>query len=348
MAGSTKTFPDYAWSTVYNNFALNSISIGAATTVNFNTYNISTSNNVISKVPITQILVAHFDLYQLDYVLNDTIKQYRDMQTKSMQIVVLERSGYILTTSIGVSAINVTDMSRVHMNATNTIFAKIVPILMSKNIILKDPKNGNLSELATVNRTQVFYIDQYRVSLQFLNDGKGLDWVIVLATENYGFVKTVFTSSPELLSLSIILVVLGTIIAIAMTQLLSYSIMKVARDMSKISRLEVEQVKSSKLLKTVHELHLLQGSTKLVKSALHSFIKYIPRDIVKDIVRNGIAAKVGVTSCSTSIMFTDIADFTTFSETAHVSILLKVLSEYFRIITEAVEANNGVIDKFIG
>ncbi|KAG2373387.1 hypothetical protein C9374_012253 [Naegleria lovaniensis] len=348
LAGSKKTFPDFAWSSIYNNFALGCISIGAATAVNFNTFNISISNNVVTKTPITQVLVAHFDLYQLDYVLNDTIKQYQDMQTKSMQIVILERSGYILTTSIGVSSVNVTDMSRVHITQTNEIFAKIATILMDKKVILRDPKTGNLSALSTDNTTQVFFVDQYRVSLQFLNEGNGLDWVVVLVTENYGFVKTVFTSSPELLSLSIILVVLGTVLAILITQLLSYSIMKVARDMSKISRLEVDQVKSSKLLKTVHELHLLQTSTKLVKSALHSFMKYIPREIVKDIVRNGIAAKVGVTSCSTSIMFTDIADFTTFSETAHVSVLLKVLSEYFRIITEAVETNNGVIDKFIG
>lgn len=124
--------------------------------------------------------------------------------------------------------------------------------------------------------------------------------------------------------------------------------MKVARDMSRIAKLEVGQVKSSKLLKTVHELDMLQQSTKLVKSALHSFMKYIPQDIVRDIVKNGVGAKLGVTSCNTSIMFTDIADFTNFSESSHVNVLLKVLSEYFRIITTAVEANHGVIDKFIG
>ncbi|KAG2375392.1 hypothetical protein C9374_010015 [Naegleria lovaniensis] len=353
-AGLKKQYPDYQWSNIFSRVTVKGICIAACTTVNYSTYNytMNSQNGTLEKNPVTQVIGVHFDMIQMDFLLNQTILQFRDVQTKTMDIVIVERSGYIVTSSIGV--IQDTSTQRVHLNSTsNDVFFLIYNELVNRNILygVKGPSNSSLlySDASSSNTTTiVLFVQGHRVSVKFINDGHGIDWVMILSAEKYGFVKTVFTSSPELLSLSIVLVVCGSLLAVVLTQIVSYSIMKVARDMSRIARLQVDQVKSSRVLKTVHELDMLQQSTKLVKSALHSFMKYIPRDIVKDIVKNGVGAKLGVASCNTSIMFTDIADFTNFSESSHVNVLLKVLSEYFRIITEAVEANHGVIDKFIG
>ncbi|EFC42541.1 predicted protein [Naegleria gruberi] len=345
-AGLKAPYPSYQWSTVFNNFFIKCLSLGAATTLDYDNYNMTQlSNGTYTKQSVVEIIGAHYDLYQLDYILNETIQANLDIQTKSIDIVIIERTGYLISTSMGYETRDANN-NRVHMNQTTSVFSKISDYLMSQKIIIGP--NGDMATLSSDNSTIILKIDQYRVSVQFIKDDHGLDWIIIQATVNYGFVKTVMTSDPALLSLSIIFIIFGTVLAMIVTQLITRSILKVSKDMSKISKLEVEEVKTSKLLKVVYELDLLQQSTKLVKNSLHSFMKYIPKDIVKDIVRNGIGAKLGVVNCSTSILFSDVADFTTFSESSTVSVLLKVLSEYFRIMTEAVESNGGVIDKFIG
>ena len=119
-------------------------------------------------------------------------------------------------------------------------------------------------------------------------------------------------------------------------------------EMYKLSKLEIEDIRKRKMLKTVYELKILQTSMYTVKNGLHSFMKYIPRDIVKDVVRTGGNARLGMQHAHTTIMFTDVVDFTNFSENTNSSVLVKVMSEYFNIITESVELNGGIIDKFIG
>ena len=51
-----------------------------------------------------------------------------------------------------------------------------------------------------------------------------------------------------------------------------------------------------------------------LKSGLASFKKYLPADLVKELIKAGKVAKIGGEEKELAIMFTDIKGFTTISE----------------------------------
>jgi len=80
---------------------------------------------------------------------------------------------------------------------------------------------------------------------------------------------------------------------------------------------------------------------------LAAFRKYIPADLVKMLVREGIEAKPGGSIRTLTVMFADIAGFTGLSERLGDRII-PLLSSYLDTMSREVSGNGGTIDKFIG
>lgn len=192
-AGLKKTYPDYQWSNIFSRVTVKGICIAACTSVNYSSYNYTSLNGtVVQKIPVTQVIGVHFDMSQMDLLLNQTILQYKDYQTKSMDIVIVERSGNIVTSSIGV--VQDTAAIRVHLNSTTDVFSMIYNELVQRKVLygLDGPSNASLlySEAELSNTTTIiFYVQNHRVTVKFINDDHGIDWVMILSAVNYGFVK---------------------------------------------------------------------------------------------------------------------------------------------------------------
>jgi adenylate cyclase len=82
---------------------------------------------------------------------------------------------------------------------------------------------------------------------------------------------------------------------------------------------------------------------------LRSFGKYVPADLVREILASGGEAELGGQKASLTIFFTDIADFTTISEGLDPEALVDQLGEYFEAMSSALRQQPpGTLDKFIG
>jgi adenylate cyclase len=80
---------------------------------------------------------------------------------------------------------------------------------------------------------------------------------------------------------------------------------------------------------------------------LASFQKYMPIELVRQLISRGIEAEPGGEQLSLTVMFTDLAGFTSLSEMLGEDVV-PVLSEYLETASSAVDAHRGTIDKFIG
>jgi len=334
-SGKEATYPNYAWSDVFINQFLGCISIAASTKLNFDMFN-------ESGALVTEVVGSMYDLYHIDSLLQQTVDANIDMQTISIEILLVERSGMLLASSI--FAPTLVNSTRLHMSSTGPHFSNVANYLENAGVLNEE---GNLPKKRTDPTHIVFFQDGNRVAVDTIKDNN-LDWVLIVSTKEYGYIKTILAGSPLLLCASVLLMILGSIFMIIITHLLTRALFTVARNMYQMSKLQIQDVKPNKRLKLVYDMDLLQQSTRAVKQELDSFMKYIPKDIVRDIVQSGQCAKLGMSGIETSILFTDIADFTAMSETVPISVLIKVLSSYFAIVTQSVESNGGVIDKFIG
>ncbi|MEZ5870318.1 MAG: adenylate/guanylate cyclase domain-containing protein [Nitratireductor sp.] len=84
-----------------------------------------------------------------------------------------------------------------------------------------------------------------------------------------------------------------------------------------------------------------------LSTAMIEFSRYVPHEIVSSLVRYGPEATRPVER-EVTIMFTDIAGFTTISERMNASQTAELLNRHFARICEHVDATHGTVDKFMG
>ena len=98
----------------------------------------------------------------------------------------------------------------------------------------------------------------------------------------------------------------------------------------------------------VREVKQLHQAADLMKSGLRSFIKYVPRDLVRQLLASGREAALGGEMRRLTIFFSDIENFTSYSESVPPDRLVHELADYLEIMTGQLRKHSGTIDKFIG
>jgi adenylate cyclase len=89
-------------------------------------------------------------------------------------------------------------------------------------------------------------------------------------------------------------------------------------------------------------------SVERAKTALRAMVKYVPIDLVRRLYESGRDPVLGAELTEVSVMFTDIANFTTHAESLSPGALAEALGRYLEVATRAVEATGGTVDKYIG
>ncbi len=78
------------------------------------------------------------------------------------------------------------------------------------------------------------------------------------------------------------------------------------------------------------------------------FAQYVPPEVVARLVAQPELLRLGGEAREVTLMFTDLASFTTLSEQLSAEQTVEVLTGYFNAITPLIHATGGTVDKFIG
>ena len=94
---------------------------------------------------------------------------------------------------------------------------------------------------------------------------------------------------------------------------------------------------------------LLYAATNRARAHLRrSFEQYLPRPVIDRILASGKLPHLGGEHREISVLFTDVADFTTFSERMNPAALAALTNEYFEDVCAAIFAQEGYVNTFIG
>jgi len=162
----------------------------------------------------------------------------------------------------------------------------------------------------------------------------------------FSYQKTYFSAIPLTFT-----VVLGiTLIAVQyLSRRLSNSVKKVSDMMLEMANLNLS-FNRKKASRTVHlkETERLLTAMETMDVALRSFVKYVPQEVVRILIRENSEVVIGVDDSFLTIFFSDIENFTTITETLDPSLLIQVMSEYLEEMSQIILESSGVVDKYIG
>ncbi|HAL46795.1 MAG TPA: hypothetical protein DCP37_03500 [Dehalococcoidia bacterium] len=96
------------------------------------------------------------------------------------------------------------------------------------------------------------------------------------------------------------------------------------------------------------ELHDVLAAFESMKVGVRSFARYVPVKVVRRLIESGSDARSGGELRTLTLLFGDIADFTTLSEGVEPDRMTEKLNAYFAGVTEAIEGCGGILDKYLG
>ena len=140
--------------------------------------------------------------------------------------------------------------------------------------------------------------------------------------------------------------IIATIMALVISRKYTGPMRGLVHQVQALRKLDVKQQEHPKT--TIFEILHLTEANERMRIALDAFSRYIPIDIVRQLLDRGEAAKIGGKSSNVTILFTDIEGFTSISEKMPPMELALHLEEYFNCMLEKLKMENATVDKFIG
>jgi adenylate cyclase len=83
-------------------------------------------------------------------------------------------------------------------------------------------------------------------------------------------------------------------------------------------------------------------------AALQSFARYVPVDVVRELMAKGEVAQIGGRRETVTVLFMDIAGFTTIAENLSPEALTSHMAAYFQAMIEILQTHGATVDKLVG
>ena len=135
-------------------------------------------------------------------------------------------------------------------------------------------------------------------------------------------------------------------LAILFGNRLSSPLRKISASASQFANLELDSYKPLPR-SPVREIDDQTSAMNAMHTALSQFGQYVPRELVRRLLKTGTEATRSVER-EITVMFTDVAGFTAMSEHMNATDVVKLLNSHFDLLCEQISAHHGTVDKFMG
>jgi len=172
------------------------------------------------------------------------------------------------------------------------------------------------------------------------------NWVVATVIPASDFLASIERSAMILvIALGALTVLVAAIAILSANRLVAAPLLRIAGQLKHIEDFRLDRV--IRLSSPLRELDDLSGVLVQMSRGLASFQKYMPTELVRTLVSQGVEARPGGRQQTLTVMFTDVAGFTGISEQLGDGVVA-VLAEYLEAVSTAVLNRGGTIDKFIG
>ncbi len=176
----------------------------------------------------------------------------------------------------------------------------------------------------------------------------GLPWETMILTPTDDFVRTLKATNRQMIVVIVLLTLVEALLIRLLAARLSWPIETISRELKSIETLVFDDPVAAPASSKIREIEQLQSAASLLRSSLRSFSSFVPLDVVRQLIRSGAALTTGAEPRFLTVFFSDLEDFSTHAERLSPDALLHQMSTYFELVSNAISAEHGTVDKFIG
>ena len=260
---------------------------------------------------------------------------------KTGTVVILDRNGKVVASAVS------TALERQHQGdmpefetlaRDNPMLGSVAALLDGKGVSLAD-----LRETLQLQTTGPTDGSDYFVTFSPL---KFNNWVVVTVIPADDFLASIQRNVVMLLvGLLGLTLLIAAIAILSANHFVTAPLLRIAGQLKHIEEFQLERV--GRLTSPLRELDDLSSALSQMSRGLASFQKYMPTELVRTLVSRGVEARPGGHHQQLTVMFTDLAGYTSISERLGDRVV-PVLAEYLEAVSAAVLGRDGTIDKFIG
>ena len=148
------------------------------------------------------------------------------------------------------------------------------------------------------------------------------------------------------LSVVVIVSFIVAIISLILSRKICEPMLKLEKDMARMQKFDLsnDEIISSRII----EISNMADAVSNMKNGLRSFKKYVPAELVSELITLHKEAELGAEKRRLTIFFCDIVGFTTISESLSPEELANRMGVYFDGMTKIIMKHKGTVDKYIG
>ncbi|PRP76133.1 adenylate/guanylate cyclase [Planoprotostelium fungivorum] len=144
----------------------------------------------------------------------------------------------------------------------------------------------------------------------------------------------------------VMIVIITVVIAIVVAYCMTKPLKNLSEELSRVARMELDLKQLS--TPRFYEAKLLQASFMQLHTALKSFRKFVPNQVILNILKYNREASSHLSPAKVTVMFQDIQGFTSLAETMQPMQLAGLTEEYLEAMTFIISQHSGTVDKYIG
>jgi adenylate cyclase len=173
-----------------------------------------------------------------------------------------------------------------------------------------------------------------------------VQWATAYLVPERALLEAVYQNQRTALGLGLALLLLAVVLAMRLSRGVARPLRALADDLARVGQFELSGHPPPR--SAIREVVVLGDAVERMKASLRSFARYVPAEVVRDLLARGEEARLGGELRTLTIYFSDIEGFTTLSEQLAPPRLVENLSDYLQMMTATMREYQGTVNQFYG
>ncbi len=220
------------------------------------------------------------------------------------------------------------------------------PYLAQYGVLLEKNRDENGQVAFSTQYSYELGSQKYFVQMAPFKDPFGLNWIVAVSMPESEYLDFFFQNIRDSVGIGLWILIASILFGAIIAALLSRPIRRQSAQVARIQDFELHN--DFAVSAPIKEVRQLSVALQQMQAGLQSFIKYVPRHLVRKILLAGEVAKLDGEVRHVTILFSDLRGYSTMIEQLNPSDIVEILNEYFGQMQQIIAQFDGVVLEHFG